>query len=194
MDASAHLAKQGWRGSGHALDPAGRGIVKPLLVSRKRDTLGVGNTRHDLADQWWSRAFDASIRSLDVTGKGPPERSKPGRPEPGPRPGHAARHLYSFFQRGETLKGTIGDESAPRPEAQHEGSRGPEPDPKDEEDRTRRRERRKRRRKSDAPETETDGIAETRRKESDRSQGKRRKRRTVEVASKKARANPDPSP
>lgn len=193
MDASAHLARQGWRGSGHALDPAGRGIVKPLLVSRKRDTLGVGNTRHHLADQWWSRAFDASVQSLDVAGKGLPERSKPSRPEPGPRPGHTAGHLYSFFQRGETLEGTIGDGSAPRPETQGKGSRGPEPHPEDERDRTRRRERRKQRRKSDPPETGTGCIAGRRRKGSDRSQGKKGKRRIVEVASRKAQANPGPS-
>ena len=40
MDASSYLKRHGWRGDGHSLDHTGRGIRKPLLVSKKVDVLG----------------------------------------------------------------------------------------------------------------------------------------------------------
>lgn len=68
MDPSAYLTKQGWLGTGHALHPtSGRGLSRPLLVSRRTDSRGVGNKKHNLADQWWSRAFDASLKGLAVS-------------------------------------------------------------------------------------------------------------------------------
>ncbi|KAL8945299.1 MAG: hypothetical protein Q9211_000175 [Gyalolechia sp. 1 TL-2023] len=67
MDANAYLTRQGWRGNGHALHPSGHGINKPLLVSRRTDRLGVGKKAHDAhADQWWARAFDETLRSINV--------------------------------------------------------------------------------------------------------------------------------
>ncbi|KAL9113177.1 MAG: hypothetical protein Q9187_007661 [Circinaria calcarea] len=67
MDTSAYLSKQGWLGAGHSLHPTGRGITKPLLVSQKANVLGIGKKMHDAhADQWWARAFDSSLRSLEV--------------------------------------------------------------------------------------------------------------------------------
>ncbi|MCJ1236322.1 hypothetical protein MMC14_004303 [Varicellaria rhodocarpa] len=68
MDTSAYLAGQGWLGNGHSLDPTGRGLKGPLLVSRKSNTFGVGLKKHDAhADQWWARAFDDSLKNLDVS-------------------------------------------------------------------------------------------------------------------------------
>jgi nucleolar protein TMA23 len=70
MNAEQYLRKQGWQGSGHSLDSTGRGIKKPLLISHKTDQLGLGKKKaaHTTDDQWWMRAFDASLQSIG-TGK-----------------------------------------------------------------------------------------------------------------------------
>lgn len=64
MNASAYLQAQGWRGSGFSLDRSNRGLSKPLLVSQKTDQTGLGTKRHDFKDQWWTSAFDKSLKSL----------------------------------------------------------------------------------------------------------------------------------
>ena len=67
MDTAGYLTRQGWRGTGHALHPTGRGIKKPLLISQKKNVLGIGKKKHDAhADQWWARAFDSSLKDLNV--------------------------------------------------------------------------------------------------------------------------------
>ncbi len=129
MDASAYLTRQGWRGRGHALHPAGHGLAHPLLLARKSDNRGVGKRKqgHTLADQWWSRAFDASLQTLQVTEKkekidgevpevvpvvtepeGDSLRTEVERKTTGVmvREG-GGRGLYAFFQKGEALRGTI---------------------------------------------------------------------------------------
>jgi nucleolar protein TMA23 len=63
MDAAAHLKKLGWRGAGHSLDLADKGLKKPLLVAKKKDYLGVGQ-KSLVSDQWWMRAFDESLKQL----------------------------------------------------------------------------------------------------------------------------------
>jgi nucleolar protein TMA23 len=66
MDARAYLQRQGWRGSGHSLDKHDRGIKKPLLISHKQDTMGLGKKKaaHTTDDQWWMRAFDESLKNI----------------------------------------------------------------------------------------------------------------------------------
>jgi nucleolar protein TMA23 len=66
MDARAYLQRQGWRGSGHSLDKHDRGIKKPLLISHKQDTMGLGTKKaaHKTDDQWWMRAFDESLKNI----------------------------------------------------------------------------------------------------------------------------------
>nr|POF17122.1 protein tma23 [Quercus suber] len=65
MDAQAYLRKHGWRGDGHSLDQSGRGIKKPLLVSKKVDVLGLGLNKHAaVSDQWWLRAFDNGLKNF----------------------------------------------------------------------------------------------------------------------------------
>ena len=66
MNAEAYLRKQGWQGSGHSLDGEGRGIKKPLLIAHKQDQLGLGKKKaaYTTDDQWWMRAFDASLKSI----------------------------------------------------------------------------------------------------------------------------------
>lgn len=68
MDTTAYLKKNGWRGAGHSLDHTNRGIVKPLLISHRTDALGIGKKKTQVADQWWMRAFDESLKELG-TGK-----------------------------------------------------------------------------------------------------------------------------
>ena len=67
MDASAYLSKRGWRGTGHSLDSTDQGLKNPLLTSKKNNQLGIGNKKHAaLSDQWWARAFDSSLKDLNV--------------------------------------------------------------------------------------------------------------------------------
>ena len=118
MDTSAYLTNQGWRGDGHALHISGRGIVKPLRVSQKLNTLGVGKKKHDAhADQWLARAFDDTLKGLNAT-----TDSSTGNTE-GLRLGNGAQALrmagkagakwvgqqglYGSFVKGESLQGTL---------------------------------------------------------------------------------------
>ncbi|PVH93766.1 hypothetical protein DM02DRAFT_480664, partial [Periconia macrospinosa] len=104
MDAQTLLLRQGWRGTGHSLDTTNRGIVKPLLISHKLDTLGLGKKRaaHTTDDQWWMRAFDESLKNIG-TGKGAETTLSSVRAK-----GVRSGGLYGFFVKGEGLSGTIG--------------------------------------------------------------------------------------
>ncbi|KAI4135903.1 MAG: hypothetical protein LQ347_000239 [Umbilicaria vellea] len=116
MDTTAYLTRQGWLGAGHSLQPGGRGIKRPLLVSQKPNALGLGKKQHDShADQWWARAFDSSLKSLAVDtdratrahhvtvgGSGALEMVQNGRGK------WVGKHgLYGNFVRGEGLSGTL---------------------------------------------------------------------------------------
>ncbi|KAH7065499.1 hypothetical protein B0J12DRAFT_37976 [Macrophomina phaseolina] len=103
MDASALLAKQGWRGAGHGLGSTGHGIARPLLISNKQDALGVGKKKIQVADQWWMRAYDNGLKELG-TGKQTALSSIR-------QNGMSKGGLYGFFVRGEGLAGTISDTS-----------------------------------------------------------------------------------
>ncbi|KAI4205174.1 MAG: hypothetical protein LQ346_001507 [Caloplaca aetnensis] len=113
MDTTAYLTRQGWRGSGHALHPSGNGIKRPLLLSKKNNTLGVGKKVHDAqADQWWSRAFDETLKSINGE---KPAKSAGEAPDAAATRStfHASkwsgsRGLYGRFVRGDGLKGTLG--------------------------------------------------------------------------------------
>ncbi|KAA8904536.1 hypothetical protein FN846DRAFT_907739 [Sphaerosporella brunnea] len=39
---------------------------KPILYSQKANTYGLGKKQHD-SDQWWTKAFDNQLKSLDVS-------------------------------------------------------------------------------------------------------------------------------
>lgn len=117
MDTTAYLTGQGWLGTGHSLHPTGRGIKKPLLVSRKSNVLGVGKKKHDAhADQWWARAFDAGLKSLEVgrsNSVGATQNVKAGAwgqldmLKAGGQTWAGNGGLYAGFVRGEGLNGTI---------------------------------------------------------------------------------------
>ena len=116
MDAAAYLTNQGWRGSGHTLQPNGKGISKPLLVSRKTNVLGVGKKAHDAhADQWWSRAFDETLRSLNgqtTTTRSNTTSGAADAKSQGIVPTRWTTNggLHGSFVKGESLKGTMGAE------------------------------------------------------------------------------------
>ncbi|KAI4188419.1 MAG: hypothetical protein L6R41_002149 [Letrouitia leprolyta] len=111
MDTKGYLTRQGWHGNGHALHPSGHGIRKPLLVSKRIDRLGVGKKAHDAhAGQWWSRAFDETLRSLNGEQSKKTIESKSATVI---QPGVLAAKwngnggLYDSFVKGQGLEGTI---------------------------------------------------------------------------------------
>lgn len=121
MDTAAYLTNQGWRGDGHALHHSGRGIVKPLRVSQKQNVLGIGKKKHDAhADQWWLRAFDATLKGInctkdETTGKAESVSLGAGAQAlqivgTGGAKWVGQRGLYSNFVRGEGLHGTLNSE------------------------------------------------------------------------------------
>jgi nucleolar protein TMA23 len=106
MDASGYLKKHGWQGSGHSLDGHGRGLKKPLLVSKKVDVLGVGLNKHAaVSDQWWLRAYDQGLATLG-TGK---ESALAQAQKHGVNRGG----LYGRFVKGEGVPGTLGQDIWP---------------------------------------------------------------------------------
>ncbi|KAK0865504.1 hypothetical protein LTR91_012258 [Friedmanniomyces endolithicus] len=101
MDANDYLRKQGWLGDGHPLDHTGKGIRKPLLVSKKVDVLGVGLNKHAaVSDQWWLRAYDQGLKDFG-TGK----ENLLGQVQ---KHGVARGGLYGRFVKGDAVPGTIG--------------------------------------------------------------------------------------
>lgn len=101
MDAQAYLLRHGWRGTGHSLDTNNTGLKKPLLVSKKIDVLGIGINKHDVvADQWWMKAFDSSLKDFG-TGK----QSLLGNVK---EHGIKRGGLYGRFVQGEGVPGTYG--------------------------------------------------------------------------------------
>lgn len=102
MDTEAYLRKHGWQGTGHSLHPTKTHAIKrPLLISKKIDVLGLGIKKNDAtSDQWWMRAFDASLKDFGTGGQGILSTVK----EHGIKRGG----LYGRFVKGEGVPGTIG--------------------------------------------------------------------------------------
>ncbi|KAL8370526.1 hypothetical protein RB595_000752 [Gaeumannomyces hyphopodioides] len=122
MDAHALLKSQGWRGHGHTLHPSddSAGLARPLLISRKDNTLGIGKKEHCTSDQWWLNAFDQQLQGLDTTGKtgaAVVQTVQRGALNAIQARGAAARYtgvygLYASFVRGGLLEGTISSPSS----------------------------------------------------------------------------------
>lgn len=70
MDTHAHLKRLGWQGHGHALGRNQNGLKKPILVSHKTNSLGLGakEKKERQVDQWWLNAFDTALKDFG-TGK-----------------------------------------------------------------------------------------------------------------------------
>jgi nucleolar protein TMA23 len=131
MNAHALLTSQGWRGTGHSLHPTSdtTGLSRPLLVSKKSNTLGVGKKSHKTSDMWWMNAFDKSLQGLDTSGEGKVVQTltdggldmvvKGGAKFVGNEGG-----LYASFVKGECLSGTITPEDDERGNGAQSGNMG----------------------------------------------------------------------
>jgi hypothetical protein len=144
MDAHAHLLSLGWAGPGHSLDSrpplqhkgrrglaydtsqnnnTGRGLVKPLLVSQKKNTLGVGKKTHEPAagNEWWLKGFESALNNI---GKNNRNEATSGTATPesavANASGYRGKHvgLYGCFVKGQQMEGTIREEEAKRPRGQ----------------------------------------------------------------------------
>lgn len=116
MDAHALLTSQGWRGTGHSLHATSddTGLRRPILVSQKKNVLGIGQKQHRTSDMWWMNAFDKSLKGLDTSKDGAVVQTlttggldmvaKGGSKYVG------KEGLYACFVRGEVLGGSLGDE------------------------------------------------------------------------------------
>lgn len=164
MDASQYLKKHGWQGSGHSLDGYGRGLKKPLLVSKKVDVLGVGLNKHAaVSDQWWLRAYDQGLQALGTGQESALAQAQ--------KHGVNRGGLYGRFVKGEGVPGTLGQTGVPSDTpAAVPGKVVPEngmlPTPQDSE--------------------AQDGKAERKRKRSDKSEEKKSRRKTDASKDQKA--------
>lgn len=130
MDARALLTSQGWRGSGHSLHKSDDsiGLAKPILASRKDNTLGIGRKNHVTSDQWWLNAFDEQLKSLDTSNKTSIVQTKKNTKldsllTAGAGKYKGANALYACFVSGGTLEGSLiwkseGESTDTTPEAE----------------------------------------------------------------------------
>ena len=131
MNAHAHLLSLGWAGPGYALDsrpPAykqagkqgldynpkkitntGAGLVKPLMISHRRDRSGIGkkDPKHEPAagNEWWLKGFETALGNI---GKSDGERSGTATSIQMQAYGMKHQGLYGFFVKGQQMEGTIG--------------------------------------------------------------------------------------
>jgi nucleolar protein TMA23 len=134
MNAHAHLLSLGWAGPGHALDSrpnkaykqtgkqgldynpkpvtnTGAGLVKPLMISQRKDRFGIGkkDPKHEPAsgNEWWLKGFETALGNI---GKSDSERSGTATPIQAQVNGQKHQGLYGFFIKGQQMEGTIGRE------------------------------------------------------------------------------------
>lgn len=152
MDAHALLTSQGWRGSGHSLHKTDDsiGLARPILVSRKNNSLGIGRKNHVTSDQWWLNAFDEQLKSLDTSNKTSVVQTKTnatkleGLLTHGAGKYTGANSLYACFVSGGLLQGTLKSEEGESTDATPEAEAVPTRKETKEERRARREEKRKR--------------------------------------------------
>lgn len=130
MDAHALLKSQGWRGSGHSLHKSDDsiGLAKPILASRKDNTLGIGRKNHVTSDQWWLNALDEQLKSLDTSSKTSIVQTKKNTRldsllTAGAGKYKGANALYACFVSGGMLEGSLewkteGESTDATPEAE----------------------------------------------------------------------------
>lgn len=147
MNAHAHLLSLGWAGPGHSLDSrpykqkghrglaydlksaesrstnSGVGLVKPLLVSRRKDRFGIGKKAHEpsAGNEWWLKGFETALGNI---GKSESERSSGIVTPVKSESAYAGKHegLYEFFVKGQGMSGTIGEEDNRRSKKRKSGA------------------------------------------------------------------------
>lgn len=140
MDTASYLKSQGWLGHGYSLDArteykqkgrrglaydpqshldstsdekyGARGLVKPLLISQKRNGFGVGKKAHEppSGNEWWLKGFAAALGNFGKTGSERDTSDGSGWSTPvGGRPEYTGKHagLYKYFVGGGLMEGTI---------------------------------------------------------------------------------------
>ena len=113
LDSRPHKGRRGLAYDPKQAQNNGNGLIKPLLMSQKRNTFGIGKKAHEPAagNEWWLKGFEAALSNV---GKSESERtSGTATPELGhPANGHSGKHigLYGFFVKGGEMEGTIGSQ------------------------------------------------------------------------------------
>ncbi|ODA76129.1 hypothetical protein RJ55_08412 [Drechmeria coniospora] len=85
------------------------GLSKPLLLSRKDDTKGLGTKQHFTSDQWWMNAFDEQLQGLDTSKPGTvTQKVTTGKLNSIDKGSLGKWYLYQSFVRGGLLEGSLG--------------------------------------------------------------------------------------
>lgn len=131
MDAHAHLLSLGWAGPGHSLDSrpslphkgrrglaydpsqnthTGRGLVKPLLVSQKNNSFGIGKKAYEPAagNEWWLKGFENALSNIGKN-RNSEATSGAATPDTGNTSSYQGKHngLYGYFVKGQQMEGTM---------------------------------------------------------------------------------------
>lgn len=192
MDAHALLQSQGWRGSGHSFHKTDDniGLAKPILVSRKNNTLGVGRKNHVTSDQWWLNALDEQLKNLDTSNKTSIVQTTTKSTKldslltSGAGKYSGANGLYAFFVSGGLLHGSLRDEEGESTDATPEAEVTPARKETKEEKRARREE--KRRRKAAKLAKQNAAAAETWKSDKSKTKGRDKSKKDKESAKKDA--------
>ena len=208
MDAQALLSRQGWRGKGHSLHKTDDsvGLAKPLLISRKNNTLGLSEKQHFTSDQWWMNAFDEQLKGLETTKKGVVQKVTTGKLNAIEKGSLGKYSLYTSFVSGGLLEGTLhgledsgssdtdsdeqaaskaeeSTDDAPRKETKEERRARKEAKRKRKEERALRRTARQEKSSTSKQSDSSDDKVEEKRKRRARKEEKRRRRAMKEAAS-----------